>query len=124
MVQFFCETSLLFCFFLPGSESSLVYIIFQILAQILKVTPPTNTLRVDMPPSSMPPTQFMCHFCWGTTCILFILGNRYTSCYAIHATYTAFLLGNKLYPVYFRKLVHFCYATYANYASCQRSSSQ
>ena len=34
--------------------------------------------------------QFMWHFRWGTTCILFTFENRCTFCYAPHATYTAY----------------------------------
>ena len=49
--------------------------------QILVVT------DVNMPPSIMPPKQFMWYFHRGTTCILFTLGNKCTSCYATYATY-------------------------------------
>ena len=47
------------CFFFVLSmlNFSMVGIIFQILTQILMVTPPAYTLDVDMPPSSMPPMQ-------------------------------------------------------------------
>ena len=35
----------------------------------------------------MPPMQIIQQFCWGTTGVLFILGNRCSFCYATHATY-------------------------------------
>ena len=50
---------------------------------------------------SMPPTQPPWYFCWGNTCILFTLGNKWTSCYT---TPTAFLLGHR--PVYPRIQAH------------------
>ena len=50
-----------FLFVLLGSKSSLVCIIFQTLTQVLMVTPLAYTLHVDIPPSSMPPTQLMQH---------------------------------------------------------------
>ena len=102
--QFFCKNSLLFCFILPRSESSLFYIIFQIPMQILMVTPPTYTLHMDMLSSSIPPMQFMWHFLRGTICIQLTLGNRCTSSYA---AYVAFLLGNNLLSVYSRKQSYF-----------------
>ena len=52
----------------------------------------------------IPPKCLMWHFRQGI-CVLFTLGNRCISCYAVDTTYVAFLLG---YPssVYFRKQVH------------------
>ena len=86
-VQFFCETSLPYCFVRPKSKSSLVYIIFQTSMQILMITHLTYSLHMDMPPSSMSPMQFLLHF---RQCPLFPLmylcplyfrkGNRCTSC--------------------------------------------
>ena len=104
-VWFFCETSLPFCFVLPWLKSYLVYIIFQMLTQILMVMLPTYTLHLDTS-FGMPPTQFMSYFHWRTTCILFTLRKMYTSCYATHTTYVAFSLGNNLCPAYFRKHMH------------------
>ena len=106
------------CFFLSGSKSSLVYMIILMPTQIHEIRPPTNMLHADTPPSSIPPTHCRWHFCWGTTCVLFTLGNRWTSCYAIHSTYMAFLLGNYLHPVYFRKQVHLLLCQSRNL--CQR----
>ena len=80
MLWFFCEISLPCCFILPRSKSSLVYIIFWVPIQYLwSHLLPTCCI----PPCSMPLMQFTHHFCWGI-CVLFILGNRYISCYATH----------------------------------------
>ena len=48
-------------------------------------------LYIDMPPSSVPPMQFTQHFHWWSTCILFTIGIRCTSCYATHVAHAAFL---------------------------------
>ena len=82
---FFYETSLPFCFVLSGSKSSLVYIIFRLL-------------------SNIPRTQFIRLFCWGNTCVLFILGKKCTSSYATLTTYVAFPQGHRRL-VYFWKQV-------------------
>ena len=68
--------------------------IFPCLYFFLVVTPPTDTLQVDTPPSSMSLTQFMRHFLrslqFPCSCILFTLGNRCTSC--CFSTYSPTLL--------------------------------
>ena len=51
--------------------------------------------------------RFTRHIHWEATCVLFTLGNEYTSFYATHATYAAFSLGNNLRPVCWRKQVNF-----------------
>ena len=89
---------------------------------ILMVTPHTYTLHMDMPLSSMPPTQLMRHFCWGNTCILFTLGNRYISCYATYATYIAFPLKN-LHCIYFRKQMHILLCHLHNWCSISAGAS-
>ena len=48
-----------------------------------------HTNLMDMSTSSMPPMQFTWYFCWGTTYILFTLGNRCISCYATYTTCVA-----------------------------------
>ena len=106
-MRFFSEIYRPFCFVLPGSKSSLVYIIFRTPMQLLMVRSPTSPLHVDSPPSCMPHTQLMRHFCLGTTYVLFTSGNRCTSFYTTQATYAAFAQGNNLYPVNFRKQLHF-----------------
>ena len=80
-VQFFSELP---CLILPTSKSSMVCIIFWTHTQILMVTPVASMLHVDIPPSSIPSIQFTWHFHWRTTCILFTLRNRCTSCYSTH----------------------------------------
>ena len=110
MVWFFCETSLPFCFVLPGSKSPLVYIIFLMPTQSLQSYLPPTCCTLTCLLSSMPLTQLMQYFGWRNICILFTLGKRCIFCYVTHATYVAFLLGH-LHPVYFRKQVHIllCY---------------
>ena len=86
------------------------------------ITPPTYLLHMNTPPSTFPSTQFTCHIrrsprphhIWRT-CVLYTLGNRYTSCCFTassirpfkHATYTIFarsLLGHPC-SVYFGQQV-------------------
>ena len=78
-----------FCFIIPGSKSSQVYMIFET---------PTQSLWSRLPPmrctwtrllSSTSPTQLMWYFRRRNTCVLFALGNRCISSYATHATYAA-----------------------------------
>ena len=128
---FFCETSLPFCFILPGSKSSLVYIFSQIPMQFLwSHFPPRHCAGIHIL-SSMPPTQLLMHFCWGSS-IPFTLGNGCISCYATwvawvyfrkpvytHATHMAFLLG--YHPGYFRKQV--CILLCQPHNLCQRDLS-
>ena len=109
-VQFFYETSLKFCFFLPRWKSSLVYIIFQIPTRCSwSYLLPTHCMWTCLL-SSMPPMQLTWRFLRENTCVQFTLWNRSMSCYTTHATYAAFLLGH-LHPLYFKKHVHIlqCY---------------
>ena len=77
MVQFFHETSLPFCFILPGLKFSPGLYNFPDTHTVLTVTSPTYVPHIDMLPV-------------------------YPS---IHATYIAFLLRKHLHPVYLRKQV-------------------
>ena len=80
-VRVFCETSLPFCFVLPGLKSSLVYIIFRTPMQSSwSHTPPPVLWTWIRPLTSMPPTQLTRHFHWGNASILFTLINRSASC--------------------------------------------
>ena len=79
----FCGISLPFCFFLPGQNSFLVYIIFWAPMQSLwsHVHMWTRLL------SSMLPMQPMWHFRSGNTRVLFTSGNKWTSCFATHTAH-------------------------------------
>ena len=115
----FCgETSLPFCFVLPGSKSSLVYIIFQISTKILAIKTPANMLHVGMPLFCMHFTKLTWHFHWGITYVLFTLGNRWTSCYASHVTYAAFL-GKTCVMLTLENRYASCYTTNPSYVTCQ-----
>ena len=99
---FFCETSLPFCFILPGSESFLVYSIFRV---------PTQCSWSHVPICIMlgHASYLACHSrilrgIYAEEChVLFTLGNRWKSCHAPLATYAAFPLGHR--PLYCRKQV-------------------
>ena len=86
MVRFFCETSLPFCFVLPGSKSSMVYIIFWMSTQFswshlsfaccmwayfLLECHPCNFYGIS---AGLPPSLLRHH-------VLFSLGNRCTTCF-------------------------------------------
>ena len=133
MVWFFCETSLPFCFILPGLKSFQVYLTFWT---------PTQSSGSHIPPmcctwthllSYKPPTQLPQLLCIGNTCILFTFGNRCTSsCFLLPVSNpssmppTQFLqhfrwgiclmvtLGNRFIS---------CYATHTIYAACQKGLS-
>ena len=105
-VQFFCENYQPFCFVLPGSKSSLVYIIFQTLTKILVVIHRAYKRHVSVPLSRMSPSQFTRDFLRGRTCFLFTWGKRCNSCYATNATYVAFLPWHLL-PICCKQQVHF-----------------
>ena len=93
--------------------------------QIPTVPPLAYMLRMDTPPFSMPLMQFTGHFCRGTTCMLFTLGDKCTSYYATHITYAAFLFGNNLHPFNLRKQVHFLPCRSTNlWSISNRTSSQ
>ena len=138
MVWIFCKISLPFFFDLFQVENVPGYIIFQMFTQIFMVTSPpihclpfacghtsyhtTHVMHVIMLPSSMLPTQFTWHFCWGT-CFLFTLGSKCTS-YSV----SDFLLAccpfnlcgiSALFTLDNRHIS--CYTTHAIYVVCQRN---
>ena len=80
------------------------------------------TLNIDVPPSNKPTIQFMSYFWWETICIVFTLGNWYTSSYTPHATYGAFLLRH-LGCIYFRQQVNFLLCHPYNLCDMTKGSS-
>ena len=134
-VRFFCETSLPFCFVLPGSKSSLAYIIYQ---------RPTQSSWSHLQPTcytwtrllySMPPTQLTWYFRWENTCVVFPFGNRWLPVFFLLPVSDSSCMPPTQFTQQFRWgiCVMFtlgnrsvsCYATHAIYAVCQkRSSSQ
>ena len=101
MVWFSCETFLSFCFILPGLKSSLVYIIFWMLMQ----SPWSLLLLICCTCTSLLSSMPFCNLHRRNTSVLFTLGNRFTSCYVIHAIHTTFPLEH-MHPLYFRKQVY------------------
>ena len=79
---------LLFCFVLSGSKFFLCLYNFPDTHTILMITSPNITPHVDTPP--------VCHAKHGTymtfplrnICVLFTLGNKWTSSYATHCIFT------------------------------------
>ena len=77
-VRFFCETSLPFCFVLPELKSSLVYMFRTPTQSLWSHIPRTHCMWTRLL-SSMLLTQLIRAFHRGNTCVLFTLGNRWTS---------------------------------------------
>ena len=94
-----------FCFVLPASNFSLVYVIFRMSKQYLWSRMLTMRWTWTCLLSSMPSKRLTKHFLWGNTCVLFNLGNWCISSYVTHVTDAVFLQG-PLLPVYVRKQVH------------------
>ena len=101
-MRFFCETFLLrspcLNFFW------LVYIIFRTPAQSPWSHLPLTHHAWTRLLFSIPLMQPTWHFRWENTCVLFTLGNKWTSCYATHETHAPFPQGHR--PVYPMKQVY------------------
>ena len=117
------------------SKSSLDYLILLTPNQLSwSCLPPTYCTWTRLL-SCMLHTQLTWHFHWGNICILFILGNRCTSCcfcfvlffassvrlfkHTPNTIYEAFQL-EYLRPIYFRKQFYFLWCHPRNSTVCQK----
>ena len=88
-----------FCFVLPGSKSSLVYIIFQTPIQSLWSHLLCTCCIWTYLLSIMLPMQLTWHFCWGNSCIMFTLRKKCVYCYATQTTLEAILYETGADPI-------------------------